>query len=111
MASAKIKKGDNVVVLSGKDKGRTGTVAKVSPKDSKVIVSGLNVMTRHRKPSQQNPQGGLDRKAEDDGARRQQHRLDRRAGERGRDAAERDGRVDHGGRDVAGVRHRADDAE
>ena len=61
MASAKIKKGDNVVVLSGKDKGRTGTVAKVSPKDSKVIVSGLNVMTRHRKPSQQNPQGGLDR--------------------------------------------------
>ncbi len=61
MASAKIKKGDNVVVLSGKDKGRTGTVAKVMPKDEKVVVSGLNVMVRHRKPSQQNPQGGVDR--------------------------------------------------
>lgn len=61
MASAKIKKGDNVVVLSGKDKGRTGTVAKVMPKDDKVLVSGLNVMVRHRKPTQQNPQGGLDR--------------------------------------------------
>ena len=61
MASAKIKKGDNVVVLTGKDKGRTGTVAKVMPKDEKVVVSGLNVMTRHRKPSQTNPQGGLDR--------------------------------------------------
>jgi len=61
MASARIKKGDNVVVLSGKDKGRTGTVAKVMPKDDKVVVSGVNVMIRHRKPSQTNPQGGLDR--------------------------------------------------
>jgi len=61
MASARIKQGDNVVVLSGKDKGRTGTVAKVMPKDDKVVVSGLNVMIRHRKPSQTNPQGGLDR--------------------------------------------------
>jgi large subunit ribosomal protein L24 len=56
MASAKIKKGDKVVVLSGKDKGRNGTVTKVMPKDDKVVVSGLNVMVRHR-----NPQGGLDR--------------------------------------------------
>ena len=61
MASAKIKKGDNVVVLSGKDKGRTGTVTLVSPKDGKVTVDGINVMTRHRKPSQSNPQGGIDR--------------------------------------------------
>ncbi len=61
MASAKIKKGDTVVVLSGKDKGQTGTVQKVMPKDGKVVVEGVNVMTRHRKPSQANPQGGIDR--------------------------------------------------
>lgn len=61
MASAKIKKGDNVVVLAGKDKGRTGTVQQVMPKDGKVLVEGINVSTRHRKPSQQNPQGRIDR--------------------------------------------------
>lgn len=61
MAAAKIKKGDNVVVLSGKDKGRTGTVAKVMPKDGKVVVEGVNVAARHRKPTQTNPQGGIDR--------------------------------------------------
>jgi large subunit ribosomal protein L24 len=57
----KIKKGDKVVVLSGKDKGRTGEVTKSLPKDGKVIVSGVNVAVRHRKPSQTNPQGGLER--------------------------------------------------
>ena len=61
MAAAKIKKGDPVIVLSGKDKGKTGTVTKAFPKDSKVIVSGVNVATRHRKPSQADPQGGLER--------------------------------------------------
>ncbi|WP_120078142.1 50S ribosomal protein L24 [Aurantiacibacter odishensis] len=61
MASAKIKKGDTVVVLSGKDKGQTGTVQKVMPKEGKILVEGVNVMTRHRKPSQANPQGGIDR--------------------------------------------------
>ncbi|WP_338244090.1 50S ribosomal protein L24 [Aurantiacibacter hainanensis] len=61
MASAKIKKGDTVVVLSGKDKGQTGTVQQVMPKDGKILVEGINVMTRHRKPSQANPQGGIDR--------------------------------------------------
>ena len=62
MAAAKIKKGDSVVVLSGKDKGRTGTVAQVMPKDGKVVVAGVNVATRHKKPTQVNPQGGLERK-------------------------------------------------
>jgi large subunit ribosomal protein L24 len=62
MAAAKIKKGDNVVVRSGKDKGRTGTVLQVMPKDGKVLVQGVNVATRHRKPSQANPQGGIDRR-------------------------------------------------
>ena len=61
MASAKIKKGDSVVVLSGKDKGQTGTVRQVLPKEGKVVVEGVNVSVRHRKPSQQNPQGGIDR--------------------------------------------------
>lgn len=61
MASAKIKKGDKVVVLSGKDKGQSGTVQKVMPKEGKIVVEGVNVMTRHRKPSQANPQGGIDR--------------------------------------------------
>ena len=62
MASAKIKKGDNVVVRSGKDKGRTGTVLQVLPKDGKVVVAGVNVATRHRKPTQLNPQGGIERR-------------------------------------------------
>jgi large subunit ribosomal protein L24 len=61
MGAAKIKKGDTVVVLSGKDKGRTGEVTKSLPRDGKVIVAGVNVATRHRKPSQANPQGGLER--------------------------------------------------
>ena len=61
MSAAKIKKGDSVVVLSGKDKGRTGTVAQVMPKDGKIVVDGINIVARHRKPSQTNPQGGIDR--------------------------------------------------
>ena len=62
MAAAKIRKGDTVVVLSGKDKGRTGMVVRVMPKDGKVVVDGINVAARHRKPTQVNPQGGIERK-------------------------------------------------
>jgi len=62
MAAAKIKKGDTVVVRSGKDKGRTGTVLQVMPKEGKVLVSGVNVATRHRKPTQASPQGGIERR-------------------------------------------------
>ena len=61
MGAAKIKKGDSVVIRSGKDKGRNGTVLRVMPKDGKVLVEGVNVAARHRKPSQANPQGGIDR--------------------------------------------------
>ena len=61
MAAAKIKKGDRVIVLSGKDKGRTGEVTQAMPKDGKVIVSGVNIAIRHTKPSQGDPQGGLKR--------------------------------------------------
>ena len=62
MAAAKIKKGDSVVVRSGKDRGHTGTVLQVMPKEDKVLVSGANIAARHRKPSQVNPQGGIDRR-------------------------------------------------
>ena len=61
MAAAKIKKGDKVVVLSGKDKGKHGEVVKALPKEGKVVVAGVNVVTRHKKPTQLNPQGGLER--------------------------------------------------
>ncbi len=61
MGAAKIKKGDKVVVLSGKDKGKHGEVMKSMPKEDKVIVASVNIITRHRKPSQANPQGGLER--------------------------------------------------
>ena len=62
MAIAKIRKGDKVIVLSGKDKGRTGEVKQSMPKDGKLIVEGINVAVRHRKPTQANPQGGLERR-------------------------------------------------
>ena len=62
MAAQKIRKGDKVVVLSGKDKGKTGDVLRAMPRDGKVIVSGVNIATRHRKPTQANPQGGLERR-------------------------------------------------
>jgi large subunit ribosomal protein L24 len=62
MSAAKIRKGDKVVVLSGRDKGKTGEVTMSMPKDGKVVVSGVNVHASHRKPSQTNPQGGIERK-------------------------------------------------
>ncbi len=55
----KIRKNDNVVVISGNDKGKTGKVLKVFPKESRVIVEGINLRKRHTKPSQNNPQGGI----------------------------------------------------
>jgi large subunit ribosomal protein L24 len=62
MSAARIRKGDTVVVLSGKDKGKTGEVILAIPRDMKVVVSGVNVHARHRKPTQLNPQGGIERK-------------------------------------------------
>ena len=55
----KIRKSDNVKVISGNDKGKTGKVLKVFPKDLRVIVEGINLRKRHTKPSQKNPQGGI----------------------------------------------------
>ena len=60
--SAKIKKGDRVVVLTGKDKGKTGDVTRVLPKDNRVVVGGVNMVQRHTKPSQGDPQGGIKHK-------------------------------------------------
>ena len=59
--AAKIKKGDEVVVLTGRDKGRTGKVLEVRPDESKLVVEGVNIATRHVKPSQLDPQGGMKR--------------------------------------------------
>ena len=60
--AAKIKKGDQVMVLTGKDKGRTGSVLKVLPSDNRVVVSGLNMVQRHTRASQADPQGGIKHK-------------------------------------------------
>ena len=60
--AAKIKKGDRVILLTGKDKGRTGNVTRVMPKDSRVVISGLNMVQRHTRPSQGDPQGGIKHK-------------------------------------------------
>jgi len=57
----KIRKGDNVVVLTGKDKGRTGEVLRVMPKDDKAVVRGVNMIVRHQRQTQ-NQEGGLIRK-------------------------------------------------
>ena len=60
--AAKIKKGDRVVVLTGKDKGRQGAVLRVLPKEDRVVVEGLNLVQRHTRPTQMDPQGGIKNK-------------------------------------------------
>lgn len=57
-----IKKGDTVLVARGKDKGKTGTVLLAIPDQQKVVVQGVNVVKRHVKPSQANPQGGIEQR-------------------------------------------------
>ncbi|WP_304170285.1 50S ribosomal protein L24 [Phenylobacterium aquaticum] len=57
--AAKIKKGDRVVILAGKDKGRQGNVLKVLPKEDRLVVEGLNLVQRHTRPTQADPQGGI----------------------------------------------------
>ena len=60
--AAKIKKGDRVVLLTGKDKGKQGAVLRVLPKDERVVVEGLNMVQRHTRPTQADPQGGIKHK-------------------------------------------------
>ena len=59
MTKMSIKKGDLVVVLSGKDKGKQGKVLEAMPADRKVIVEGINMVSRHTKPRKQGEQGGI----------------------------------------------------
>lgn len=55
----KLKKEDNVIVIAGNNKGKTGKILKVFPKKNRVIIEGVNLRKRHTKASQQNPQGGI----------------------------------------------------
>ncbi|MFC3885303.1 50S ribosomal protein L24 [Bacillus songklensis] len=54
-----VKKGDKVMVISGKDKGKQGVILEAYPKKNRVLVEGVNVVKKHSKPSQANPQGGI----------------------------------------------------
>jgi large subunit ribosomal protein L24 len=57
--AARIRKGDTVVVISGKDKGKTGKVMRVFREDDRVTVEGINLVKRHMRPTARNPQGGI----------------------------------------------------
>lgn len=59
MHNLHVKKGDNVRILSGKDKGKQGIILKALPKQGKVIVEGINKVKKHAKPSLKVPQGGI----------------------------------------------------
>ena len=59
MATLKIKKGETVKVIAGKDKDAEGKVISVDAKNHKVVVEGVNMVTKHEKPSQANPNGGI----------------------------------------------------
>jgi large subunit ribosomal protein L24 len=63
MIKMKIKKGDNVVVITGKDKGKTGEVIRSMPKDGKLLVRGVNVVKRHTRPSQTSAGGIVEKEA------------------------------------------------
>lgn len=63
MASQKIKKGDQVVVLTGKDKGKKGEVLRVLPKETRAVVQGVNVVRRHTRPTQTQPGGIVEKEA------------------------------------------------
>lgn len=55
----KLLKKDKVMVISGRDKGRTGAISAIHPKTNQVIIEGINIVKRHTKPSQSNPKGGI----------------------------------------------------
>ncbi|MFS0576128.1 50S ribosomal protein L24 [Sporosarcina sp. 179-K 3D1 HS] len=54
-----VKKGDKVMVITGKDKGKTGVILAAFPKMDRVLVEGVNIVKKHTKPNQENPQGGI----------------------------------------------------
>ncbi len=55
----KLKKGDTVIIIAGKDRGKTGTVEVTIPATNRVVVTGVNAYKKHTKPSAKNPQGGI----------------------------------------------------
>ncbi len=57
--SMHVKKGDTVKVMTGKDKGKQGVILEAFPKKNRVLVEGINIVKKHAKPSQDNPQGGI----------------------------------------------------
>ena len=63
MMSSKIKKGDNVMIMTGKDKGKTGEVLSVIPAKERLLVRGVNIVKRHTKPSQTAPGGIVERES------------------------------------------------
>ena len=63
MMTSKIRKGDNVMVITGKDKGKTGEVLNVLPTKQRVLVRGVNIVKRHTKPSQTAPGGIVERES------------------------------------------------
>ena len=63
MTKSFVKKGDKVLVITGKDKGKTADVVEVSPKTHKVLVDGINVVTKHQKPRTQQDKGGIVKKS------------------------------------------------
>ncbi|MFC3788533.1 50S ribosomal protein L24 [Paenibacillus sp. GCM10012307] len=54
-----VKKDDNVIVITGKDKGKKGRVIAAYPRENRVLIEGVNIVKKHSRPSQQNPQGGI----------------------------------------------------
>jgi len=63
MSKLKIKKGDKVVVIAGKDKGKSGEVLRVQPKDGRVLVQGVNMVKRHTRPAMGQPGGIVEKEA------------------------------------------------
>ena len=62
MNKLRIKKGDNVIVIAGNDKGKTGKVLSVAPAENRAIVEGVNLVSKHTKPNSKAPQGGIIKK-------------------------------------------------
>ncbi|MGB1699243.1 MAG: 50S ribosomal protein L24 [Nannocystaceae bacterium] len=58
----RVRKGDDVVIIAGKDKGMRGTVLRVLPGADRVVVKGVNIVTKHRKPTRDNQRGGIEKR-------------------------------------------------
>jgi large subunit ribosomal protein L24 len=59
MPGLKLRKGDKVMVIAGKDRGKSGKILRSFPRENRVLVEGVNIVKRHTRPTQKNPQGGI----------------------------------------------------